>query len=180
MQNINGRLPSIKDPNTSLTLWESGAILEYLIERYDTKHLLSFPAGSNESYLARQWLYFQTSGHGPNYGQASWFKKFNPEPNPGALERYVKEVNRVSGVLESWLAKQKEQFPGGNGPWLVGDKISYADLSFVSWQIVVGVILEKGEYDEAKYPLLHEWVVKMSERPKVKQVIAAAFAASSG
>lgn len=180
MQNINGRLPTIKDPNTGLTLWESGAILEYLTERYDPKHLLSFPEGSNESYLAKQWMYFQASGHGPNLGQAAWFKKFNPEPNPNALERYIKEVHRVSSVLESWLAKQKEESSGGDGPWLVGNKMSYADLSFVSWQKVIGVILEKGEYDEEKYPRLHEWIEKMSAREKVKQVIAAAFAASSG
>lgn len=30
--NPNGHLPSIYDPNTDLTLWESGAIVEYLIE----------------------------------------------------------------------------------------------------------------------------------------------------
>jgi len=26
--NINGRMPSIYDPNTDITLWESGAIIE--------------------------------------------------------------------------------------------------------------------------------------------------------
>jgi len=31
--NPNGRLPSIQDPNTNLTLWESGAIVLYLIEQ---------------------------------------------------------------------------------------------------------------------------------------------------
>ena len=63
--NPNGRIPAIYDPNTDLTLWESGAIVLYLIERYDTEHKISFPAGSNEEVLAKQWLFFQVSGQGP-------------------------------------------------------------------------------------------------------------------
>ncbi|KAF2205773.1 thioredoxin-like protein [Delitschia confertaspora ATCC 74209] len=62
--NPNGRLPAIHDPNTDLTLWESGAILEYLVERYDTKNKISFLPGSNEYYLAKPWLFFQASGQG--------------------------------------------------------------------------------------------------------------------
>ena len=69
--NPNGRMPVIHDPNTGLTIWESGAIIEYLIEKYDTSHKVSFPAGSPESYFAKQWLFFQVSGQGPYYGQVS-------------------------------------------------------------------------------------------------------------
>ncbi|GAP92818.2 putative glutathione S-transferase [Rosellinia necatrix] len=68
--NPNGRLPAIYDPNTDLTLWESGAIVEYLVETYDKDNKISFPRGSNESYLTKQWLYYQTTGQGPYYGQA--------------------------------------------------------------------------------------------------------------
>jgi glutathione S-transferase len=39
--NPNGRAPAIEDPNTGLVLWESGAILQYIIEQYDTQHVLS-------------------------------------------------------------------------------------------------------------------------------------------
>src|ERR1700712_3125914 len=46
--NPNGRLPSIQDPNTGLTLWESGAILEYLIETYDKERKFSFAPGTPE------------------------------------------------------------------------------------------------------------------------------------
>lgn len=63
--NPNGRLPSIHDPNTGITMWESGAIIEYLIERYDKEHNLSFESGTAESYHAKQWLFFAASGQGP-------------------------------------------------------------------------------------------------------------------
>lgn len=57
--NPNGRIPAIHDPNTGLTLWESGAIIEYLVEKYDKEQKMSFAPGSNEAYLAKQWLCFQ-------------------------------------------------------------------------------------------------------------------------
>ncbi|KAK4117031.1 glutathione S-transferase [Canariomyces notabilis] len=164
--NPNGRLPSIYDPNTGLTLWESGAIIEYLVEKYDTDHKLSFPAGSPESYLAKQYLFFQVSGQGPYYGQAAWFKKFHDEQLPSAIARYVAEVNRVTGVLEGILKKKAEA--GGTGPWLVGDKYSFADMAFVSWQTVVVKVIGPEEYNLDDYPYVKGWMDRMLARPAVQ------------
>ena len=66
--NPNGRAPTIFDPNTGMTLWESGAIIEYLIDEYDKDNKFSF-SESPEKYYLKQWLFFQTSGHGPYIGQ---------------------------------------------------------------------------------------------------------------
>ena len=167
--NPNGRLPAIHDPNTNITLWESGAIVEYLIEQYDTKHQLSFPRGTPEYYLTKQWLIFQVTGQGPYYGQAVWFTRYHHEELPSARERYVKEINRVSGVLEGHLAQQKEKYGGGDGPWLVGNKLSYADLAFVPWQTLASAFYEeRGEHKSDDYPLVKEWLAKMSARESVK------------
>ena len=171
--NPNGRLPAIEDPNTGITLWESGAIVEYLVEVYDRECRLTFPAGSPEYFQAKQWLFFQTSGQGPYYGQAAWFKKFHPEQIPGAISRYVGEVNRVAGVLDTYLA-DKEKEAGANsdgGTWLVGNKVSYADLSFVQWERVISMILEKAEYKHDDYPHLKAWLEKMLARPAVVKVL---------
>jgi glutathione S-transferase len=172
--NPNGRLPSIQDPNTDITIWESGAIIEYLIERYDPDHSLSFAPGTPESYHAKQWLYFQVSGQGPYYGQASWFKKFHHELLPSALERYLGEMKRVSAVLDGYLAQQKEKYAGadGDGPWLVGNKMSYADISFLPWQIISPKVIEQKEYNDADFPNLKDWTDRMSAREKVKAVLA--------
>ena len=66
--NPNGRLPSMQDPNTNITLWEYGAIVEYLIETHDKENKLNFAAGSLEHFEANQWLHFQMSGQGPHFG----------------------------------------------------------------------------------------------------------------
>ena len=172
--NPNGRLPAIYDPNTGITLWETGAIIEYLIERYDTKHLLSFPPGTPESYHAKQWLFFQASGQGPYFGQLAWFLLFHAEKIPSAIERYAKEAGRIIGVLDSYLAKQRREHAnsvGSDGPWLVGDKLSYADLSFILWQTTLWKVTKREEIDLNNYPEAKEWFDKMQSREKVKAVL---------
>ncbi|KAK3906986.1 glutathione S-transferase [Staphylotrichum tortipilum] len=169
--NPNGRLPSIHDPNTGLTLWESGAILEYLIETYDKDQKLSFAPGSSEAYHAKQWLFFQTTGQGPYYGQAVWFIKYHPEKVQSAVERYVNEVKRVTGVVEGHLARQKAEHGAKesfDGPWLVGNKLSYVDFAFVPWQLAASKIFPEYGFDNAEFPLVTEWVAKLNARESVK------------
>ncbi|KAJ5835282.1 hypothetical protein N7447_001308 [Penicillium robsamsonii] len=172
--NPNGRLPSIHDPNTGLTIWESGAIIEYLIERYDTNEprKLSFTPGSAEAEHARSFLYLQVSGQGPYYGQAYWFKKFHAEKIPSAVERYINESKRVTGVLDSWLAKQKEANKDvGDGPWLVGNKMSYADVAFIPWQNTVRTAFVEDGFDLDEFPNEKEWLERMTSNKVIKDVL---------
>lgn len=148
--NPNGRLPAIEDPNTGITLWESGAIVEYLVETYDKDHKISFTAGTTDYFLAKQYLHFQMSGQGPYFGQAVWFLKFHSETVVSAQERYINEIKRVTGVLESIL-KGKE--------FLVGGKLSYADVAFLPWYSLVESPLLGGKVDLAKdYPSVKAWL----------------------
>jgi glutathione S-transferase len=175
--NPNGRMPAIYDPNTDLTLWESGAIIQYLIERYDKQRKLSFEPGTNEAYLTNQWLFFQVTGQGPYYGQAIWFQKHHSEPLPSAQERYAKEIARVTSVLEGHLKKQKEKYrdESGDGPWLVGNRITYADIAFVSWQWIVsridGFAFDKKLFNADDYHEVNEWLDRMYARPAIRQVV---------
>lgn len=166
VHNPNGRLPTIYDPNTDIKLWESGAIIEYLIDKYDPEHKFSFAPGTPEYYLSRQYLFFQVSGQGPYYGQAAWFKAFHHEKLPSAVERYVGEVNRVTGVLEKILSENSKA--GGDGPWLVGGKYSFADFVFVSWQTIITKLVGPGEYNPEAYPTVNAWVNKILARPAVQ------------
>ena len=62
--NPNGRVPAIEDPNTGLNLWESGAIIEYLIETYDKENKLRYTGNGKERWEQECWLHFQMSGQG--------------------------------------------------------------------------------------------------------------------
>lgn len=59
--NPNGRTPAIEDPNTNITLWESGSIIEYLVETYDKDGKLTV-TDTADKWTAKQYLYFQMSG----------------------------------------------------------------------------------------------------------------------
>lgn len=170
--NPNGRFPAIYDPNHDITLFESGAILEYLVEKYDVERRFSFEPGTKEAFHARQWLHFNVSGHGPYYGQAVWFKFVHSEKVPSAVQRYAAEVKRVTGVLESHLEKQKALFPDSDGPWMVGGKFSFVDLAFVPWQFEMQLLstkagLDADGYDAREFPLVKEWVEKMVRKPEI-------------
>jgi glutathione S-transferase len=78
--NPNGRLPSIEDPNTGIKIWESGAIIEYLIETYDQSHKFHSEEGQKK-WDEKSWLFFQASGQGPYFGQKVWFDKSHFEVN---------------------------------------------------------------------------------------------------
>ncbi|QIW97592.1 hypothetical protein AMS68_003110 [Peltaster fructicola] len=159
--NPNGRLPTLQDPNTGITLWE------YLVEQYDKEGVISYKTVP-ERYLTQQWLAFQISGQGPYFGQATWFTRFHPEKIQSAIDRFINEIFRVVGVLELGLERN------GSG-WLVGDKCTYADLSFVTWAAVgEGQLKELEKYDgfEDKYPLYTAWLNRLGEREEVKKIRA--------
>ena len=69
--NPNGRIPAITDTyddGEPIHIFEGGSILQYLVDRYDPEHKLSFPKGSREAWQTNNWLFFQ---HGGKYGVTS-------------------------------------------------------------------------------------------------------------
>ncbi|KAL6918821.1 hypothetical protein FSST1_002847 [Fusarium sambucinum] len=157
--NPNGRLPAIVDPNTDMKLWESGAIVNYLIEQYDQAERKISYADLQQKNQLLQWLFFQVSGQAPYYGQASWFSRFHPEKLQSAIDRYVGEIHRVNGVLEKVLSSRE---------WLVGDKCTYADLSFLAWQRWAPRYAGEDIYE--KFPKVAAWVKRMEVRSTVQKV----------
>lgn len=157
-------MPAIEDPNTGLTLWESGAIYQYIVEVYDTDKRLTHD-GLNDRHLCSQWLHFQMSGQGPYFGQAGWFQHLHPEKIPSAVERYSKEIKRVLGVIEGVLAAKP-----ADAQWLVGSKMTYADMSFVPWNFRLSEVLLQS-WDEVWEGMPHAraWHERMVELPSWKR-----------
>ncbi len=157
---------SKKKTKTPLTtpLRESNAIIEYIVDKYDTANAISFGADEFENqHLVRQWLYFQASGQGPYFGQAVWFLRFCGGEPKSAVERYQNETRRVIGVLESVLSQRE---------WLVGGRITVADIALLQWNTSVDRIILGPEFIDTEAPHVRKWMDAMLARPGIAKVNA--------
>ncbi|KAF3006665.1 hypothetical protein E8E13_008419 [Curvularia kusanoi] len=159
--NPNGRIPALTDKFTdgqTINLFESGSIMQYLVERYDTEYKISYPKGSREWYEMNNWLFFQNAGVGPMQGQANHFSRYAPERIEYGVNRYVNETRRLYSVMDKHLASDKR-------PYLVGEKCTIADIAHWGWVAAAG--WAGVEIDD--FPNLKAWEERMAQRSGVEK-----------
>jgi GST-like protein len=150
----NNRIPAIIDREPGdggdpLSLFESGAILQYLAEK--TGKFL--PDNLRERFEVMQWLFWQMGGLGPMLGQNHHFSSYAPEKIPYAIERYVKETERLYGVLDTRLADRE---------FVAGD-YSIADMAMYPW-----IVPHKSQGQTLEvFPHLKRWFESIQARPAV-------------
>ena len=96
----NNRMPAIVDHTplergAPISVFESGAILLYLADK--SEQFIANDLRGRVEVL--QWLFWQVGGLGPMAGQNHHFNAYSLEKIPYAIDRYVKETNRLNGVL---------------------------------------------------------------------------------
>ena len=159
--NPNSKIPAIVDHDTSdgktLSLFESGAILIYLAEKYE-KFL---PASGAERHKTIQWLMFQMGGPGPIFGQVHHFLRAAPEPVPYAIERYGKETQRLYAVLDKQLSISQ----------FLTDEYSIADMATYPWV----ARHESHKIDLNSYPNVKRWFDELGQREAVQKGMAVPF-----
>jgi glutathione S-transferase len=90
-----------------------------------------------------------------------WFTFSHPEKLPSAVERYVNEIRRVSRVLDGHLVGRQ---------YLVGDKCTYADIAFITWQQSINKAVGDSFDTARECPNVQAWLERLLERPGVKKV----------
>lgn len=150
--NPNHKIPVLVDGD--LTIFESGAILLYLAEKSGTFQ----PKDLKQKYESIEWLMFQMASVGPMFGQANHFVKYAPEKIEYAIKRYLEEVARLMGVLETRLSQ---------APYL-GGEYGIADIATWPW---VRTAQKNGIADIAKFPNMKKWFDAIQNRPAVKRAL---------
>jgi GST-like protein len=161
----NNRMPAIVDHEpigggAPLSLFESGAILEYLADK--TGKLL--PRSGTARYGVLQWVHWQMANLGPMVGNANHFKNYAKQlvDDPRQLEygtrRFVGEVDRLCGVMDAQLAAHA---------FLAGDEYTIADVVTWPWASLLGRLID--EYLWTTFPNLKRWVDAVGARPAVQR-----------
>lgn len=158
--NPNGRIPTLVDSSTGITISETAAIMQYLVDTYDKSHKFSYEVGTKNYYLQLETLYFQMAGLGPMQGQANHFVKFAPEKIEYGVKRYTAETQRLYSVVEEYLRRNQS-----NGLYLVGDHYCISDIAVYSWaKFLTGI-----DIDIKQWPLTSKWFDALDKLPEVQK-----------
>jgi len=152
----NNRMPALvdhapADGSGPISIFESGAIMEYLAE----KHGQFWPTDLHGKYEVSQWLFWQMANLGPNCGQTHHFRNYMAGASDYGTERFTNEVNRLYGVMDTRL-KDREFLAG---PY------SIADMACVGW--IRGYENQGQDLDD--FPNLKRWFETLQTRPAVQR-----------
>ena len=150
----NNKIPAIVDHDgpggETVSIFESGCILQYLAEKTD-RFLPDSPLKRIETM---EWLFWQMGGFGPMLGQAHHFRAYAPERIQYAYDRYSNEAQRLYQVLDRRLA-------GRN--YVAAGEYTIADMAIFPWCRLHG---RQGQ-DLADYPNVKRWFDAIAQRPAV-------------
>ncbi|GAB1195892.1 hypothetical protein APSETT444_005157 [Aspergillus pseudonomiae] len=172
--NPNGRIPALTDG--SQRVFESGSIMLYLADKYDTERKISYAPGTPEYIEQVSWLMFQIGGIGPmqgmlkkrqevsrayvivlTIGQANHFRLVANVRSDHAIKRFMDETKRLYSVLESRLTES---------PYLAGSKYTIADIASYTWVRRGPALLE---IDLSEFPAVKRWVDEIGKRVAVQK-----------
>jgi len=152
----NNRIPAIVDHRPTdggmpISIFESGAILQYLAEK--TGKLM--PADFRGRTEVMEWLFWQMGGLGPMLGQNHHFNLYAPEKIPYAIERYMRETERLYSVLNYRLANRA----------YITAEYSIADIAVYPWI----ASHRKQRVDLHEFPNVRRWFEAVQARPAVQR-----------
>lgn len=157
--NPNSKIPALLDTDTGSRVFESGAILLYLAEKFG-QLLPKDPAARTE---ALNWL-FWLQGSAPYLGGGfGHFYAYAPEKIEYAIDRFTMEAKRQLDVLDRHLAENR---------YLGGDEYSIADIATWPWygNLVLGTLYNAAEFLQVEsYENVRRWAKEILTRPSVQR-----------
>ena len=160
--NPNSKIPALLDRSRPepIRVFESGAILMYLAEKFDNAFLPTDPARRAECL---SWLFWQM-GSAPYLGGGfGHFYAYAPTKIEYAIDRYAMEVKRQLDLLDRHLAEHE---------YMAGAAYTIADMAIWPWYgaLVRGVLYDAGEFLQVQdYTHVRRWADQLAARPAVQR-----------
>jgi GST-like protein len=159
--NPNSKIPALLDRSTAtpIRVFESGAILIYLAEKFDA----FLPAKRAARAECLSWLMWQM-GSAPYVGGGfGHFYAYAPFKIQYAIDRFAMEVKRELDVLDRRLAESE---------YVAGPDYTIADIAIFPWygNLATGEAYAAGEFLQvAEYKNVQRWTALIGARPAVKR-----------
>ncbi len=155
--NPNGKTPTIEDRAEGRAIFESGAILWHLAEKYGQ----FLPADPVKRSEVMQWMFFQVGHVGPMMGQAMYFQHIaapNGHEEPFSIKRYIDESRRLLEVLDAHLEGKE---------WLAAGEYTIADMMIYPW--ARAYVWARASVEGL--PHLQAWFDRIDARPAVQKAL---------
>lgn len=160
--NPNSKIPALVDRSgpTPVRVFESGAILVYLAEKFGA-FLPADPAARAETFSWLMWQMGSAPFLGGGFGH---FYHYAPVRIEYAIDRYAMEAKRLFHVADTRLAATR---------YLAGESYTIADMAAFPW---LAAFWQGTAYNDARtflsldeYPHLGRWVDELAARPAVQR-----------
>jgi len=159
--NPNSKIPALLDHSTTVPtrIFESGAILVYLAEKFDA----FIPKDPTARAECMSWLFWQMGSVPYLGGGFGHFYAYAPEKFEYPINRFAMEVKRQLDVLDKNLAARR---------FLCGDEYNIADMANYAWygNLVLSNLYDASEFLDVKsYEHVVRWATEIEARPAVER-----------
>ena len=139
--NPNSKIPALLDQSVSpsIRVFESGAILLYLAEKFNT----FIPTDTADHAECLSWLFWQMGSAPMLGGGFGHFYAYAPEKYEYPINRFAMEVKRQLDMLDRRLADNR---------FIAGDEYTIADMAIWPWY---GALVANKIYDAAEFLETH-------------------------
>jgi len=164
-----GKAPIITDGGT--TIAESGAIIEYLVGRYDTDRRFAPAEGTPERLQYIYWLHYAEGTFAPLMVLSLIMRRIEEAPVPFFLKPVTRGI--ANKVREGYLTRTLDRNLAflestlGSSPWFAGDEFSAADIQ-MSFALEAAAMRLDLAID---YPALSAFLYRIHDRPAYQEAI---------
>jgi len=163
-----GKSPVVTDDG--VTIAESGAIIEYLVERHGRGRLAPKP-GTPERLRYTYWLHYAEGSVMPPLVMKLVFLRLKTAPMPFFLKPVARGI--AGKVLQGFVEPQIRLHVGfmedalGRGPWFAGDEFSAADIQL---SFPIEAAAARGGLG-VEFPRLHAFLERIHARPAYQRAL---------
>lgn len=155
-----------------LTIAESGAIIEYLVDHHDTQHALAPLPGTSDRLRYTYWLHYAEGSAMPPLLMALVFARLRKAPMPFFIKPVARMIadKTMQGFISPQLKLHLDWMEAelGKSEWFAGERFTAADIQ-MSFPIQAAAS-RNGSLE--KYPRLRAFVARIAERPAYQRAEA--------